>query len=276
MEICRKHNQDVIGKARVAGITLVALVVTIVVLLILAGITITYVLGDNSIFKRASEAKLKAEIAQWQERLELAKAPIIIEGMGIFDPDAYFQYIEDQGIIDNKDDNVIDNRDGTYEVTVKPGYVFELELVPIKERPTDAIIGYLGKVGKLPPKVKSITATGKTGTSMDIAVEVVRLEKGKLSYYYREATEDDSNTYIPVKENVTDLTATISGLTSGKIYDIKVVATNQYGEHELVVKEALQQLVKEIRLEPTIVTMEKNKELQLNATVLPEMQKIRN
>ncbi|MCI9039275.1 MAG: hypothetical protein HFJ29_05335, partial [Clostridia bacterium] len=41
------------------GITLVALVVTIVVLLILAGITIMYVMGDNSIFKKAQEAKDK-------------------------------------------------------------------------------------------------------------------------------------------------------------------------------------------------------------------------
>ena len=38
------------GKIR--GITLVALVVTIVVLLILAGITIMYVMGDNSIFRK--------------------------------------------------------------------------------------------------------------------------------------------------------------------------------------------------------------------------------
>lgn len=39
------------------GITLVALVVTIVVLLILAGITLTYVLGDNGIIKLAQQAK---------------------------------------------------------------------------------------------------------------------------------------------------------------------------------------------------------------------------
>ena len=35
-----------------AGITLVALVVTIVVLLILAGITIMYTMGENGIFKK--------------------------------------------------------------------------------------------------------------------------------------------------------------------------------------------------------------------------------
>ena len=50
-------------KISTSGITLVALVVTIVVLLILAGITIMYVMGDNSIFKKAQEAKDKTEQA---------------------------------------------------------------------------------------------------------------------------------------------------------------------------------------------------------------------
>ncbi len=52
-------------------INLIALVVTIVVLLILAGITLTYVMGDNSIFSHASEAKLKTEIAKAREKIEV-------------------------------------------------------------------------------------------------------------------------------------------------------------------------------------------------------------
>ena len=39
------------------GITLVALVVTIIVLIILAGISIALVLGDNGIITRARESK---------------------------------------------------------------------------------------------------------------------------------------------------------------------------------------------------------------------------
>ena len=54
-------------KDATAGITLVALVVTIVVLLILAGITLTYVLGDNSVFKQASNAKLETELSKIEE-----------------------------------------------------------------------------------------------------------------------------------------------------------------------------------------------------------------
>ena len=54
------------------GITLVALVVTIVVLLILAGITISYIMRDNSIFKLAQDAKNKTEEAIRNEQGDFA------------------------------------------------------------------------------------------------------------------------------------------------------------------------------------------------------------
>ena len=41
------------------GITLIALVVTIIVLLILAGISITMLTGQNGILNRATEAKVR-------------------------------------------------------------------------------------------------------------------------------------------------------------------------------------------------------------------------
>lgn len=49
------------------GITLVALVVTIVVLLILAGVSITMVLGNNGIVKKAQDAKANYTAAAGQE-----------------------------------------------------------------------------------------------------------------------------------------------------------------------------------------------------------------
>ena len=55
------------------GITLIALVITIVVLLILAGITIAALNGDNGILTRAKEAKEKTIKAQQEEIAELRK-----------------------------------------------------------------------------------------------------------------------------------------------------------------------------------------------------------
>ena len=43
------------------GITLIALVITIIVLLILAAVTISALSGDNGILKRATEAKQKTK-----------------------------------------------------------------------------------------------------------------------------------------------------------------------------------------------------------------------
>ena len=54
------------------GITLVALVVTIVVLLILAGITLSLVLGQNGVANKAKEAKNDTIIAQEKENIGLA------------------------------------------------------------------------------------------------------------------------------------------------------------------------------------------------------------
>ena len=53
------------------GITLVALVVTIVVLIILAGISISLLLGDNGIITKAKMAKENMEIAKVEEEKEL-------------------------------------------------------------------------------------------------------------------------------------------------------------------------------------------------------------
>ena len=51
------------------GITLVALVVTIVILLILASISITALSGNNSIINRAEKAKEDTERAELEEVL---------------------------------------------------------------------------------------------------------------------------------------------------------------------------------------------------------------
>lgn len=55
-----------------AGITLIALVVTIIVLLILAGVSISMLTGQNGILKRAAEAKEKTEQAQKEENEALS------------------------------------------------------------------------------------------------------------------------------------------------------------------------------------------------------------
>ena len=55
-----------------AGITLLALVITIIILLILAGITINAITGDNGIIGNAGKAKEETEITNEKEIIEKA------------------------------------------------------------------------------------------------------------------------------------------------------------------------------------------------------------
>ena len=54
------------------GITLVALVITIIVLLILAGVTISMVLGQNGILNQANQAKAENQKANVEEQVQMA------------------------------------------------------------------------------------------------------------------------------------------------------------------------------------------------------------
>ena len=60
------------------GITLISLVITIIILLILAGITIGLVIGDNGILVQATRAKEETEKAQVNESLDLANMEALI------------------------------------------------------------------------------------------------------------------------------------------------------------------------------------------------------
>ncbi len=54
------------------GVTLVALVITIIVLLILAGVTLSMVMGDSGIFNKANDASEKTAVSGAQDAVRLA------------------------------------------------------------------------------------------------------------------------------------------------------------------------------------------------------------
>lgn len=61
------------------GITLIALVVTTVVLILLAGTSINFVLGDNGIITKAQQAKMQTEFSKYKEELDLFNGKQLIE-----------------------------------------------------------------------------------------------------------------------------------------------------------------------------------------------------
>ena len=72
-----KGNKGII-KRKEQGITLIALVITIIVLLILAGVSIAMLTGENGILTQAQNAKNKTNEAAKNEQLDLAKQEDLI------------------------------------------------------------------------------------------------------------------------------------------------------------------------------------------------------
>ena len=64
------------------GITLIALVVTIVVLLILAGVTLNLVLDNNGIIQKSKEARSETIVADEKEKVEMAYVSAALKKLG--------------------------------------------------------------------------------------------------------------------------------------------------------------------------------------------------
>lgn len=61
------------------GITLIALIITIIVLLILAGVSIAMLTGENGLIAKAATSKAKTEKAELEEKEKLAKTNEIMD-----------------------------------------------------------------------------------------------------------------------------------------------------------------------------------------------------
>ena len=105
---------------REKGITLIALVITIIVLLILAGVSIAMLTGNNGILTQASNAKEKTTKAEEEEKIKMA-----VMGSSISE-DGFVERIEETSFknelknqFGNQELDVVVNGDGSFIITVK-------------------------------------------------------------------------------------------------------------------------------------------------------------
>ena len=115
-----KFKEKGIVKNKESGITLMALVVTIIILLILAGISIGMLSGDNSIIKQAGNAKTQTDIAQEKEILE--QATVVAMGKSKYGS-VEKQYLDPELSKYSEIEDTEDVDDGI-EVTFKSGRVY--------------------------------------------------------------------------------------------------------------------------------------------------------
>ena len=103
------------------GITLVALVVTIVILLILAGVTITMTLGQNGLFTRAQAGRKEYEQAEVREDLSMLITQYTWDKASEKTDKSLGDYLKDNGAT-----SVKANADGTTLEVEYKGYVLKV------------------------------------------------------------------------------------------------------------------------------------------------------
>lgn len=105
----------------IRGITLIALVVTIAVLLIIAGVSINAVIGDDGLVKKAQESAASAAESEAKEIMNRA----VLEFQLSKGDETLEEFLKGK-VAKGKIDNVEKNEDGTLTIT-KDGYTLKVE-----------------------------------------------------------------------------------------------------------------------------------------------------
>ena len=191
---------------RQKGITLIALVITIIVLIILAGIAISMTVGENGIFAKAKEAKrlqitaeakekigteilaAQVEAIERNEELEQAQVEDIISKYGTLQDDKDTIVLKDNGYTVS----LLDIYQGT--TTSSGSYTENKAKIELLE----------GQVKRLQEQLNSMSQTGdekdKKIAELNDKVTNIENEKNEL--------QNKANELVALKENLGKVTAT--------------------------------------------------------------------
>ena len=153
----KNNNYEILEKFTIKnqkGITLLALITTIIVLLILAGITVGVLTGDNGIVKNANKAKEETEIANEKEIIEKATVQAMENNKyGNVEEDELQSALDketEEGKTETTDIGdefeVVFKESNRYYIVDKNGNVGEFNNLKKDENPGDFTIGEDGEI----------------------------------------------------------------------------------------------------------------------------------
>ena len=203
------------------GITLVALVITIVVLLILAGVSINTVLGDDGIIKKAKEAAEATKRASAEEEMNR----LVLEYQLASNDETLESFLQEK-VTEGRIDEVTDNGDGTITITKK---VEGKDYTITVKKPAASTPSV--KVGT----IRVVSDSTGAGSSLGEA----STRKGTTLYIMIESTISGGTTTVSpqvpyaVTENGT-YKFTVTGTVNGTAYTKEVsVEVNQFREFSI-------------------------------------------
>ena len=291
------------------GITLIALVVTIVVLLILAGITISLVFGPNGVVKKAQEAANKTNEAIINEQAQMNGVTSTIENMlnGIGGGSTTPEEPLPEGAVQFSPVEWENGKASTIITTSEEGYTLQYQIEGISEENwTDTTSGYeitgltLGQTvygrlfnGTEGSKTADITVEDLIKPSAQISLSGTSVETtgsitatvtftdnesglnitGSKWVYNTNAGaigEDESSYTNSFTNNNNPQTITLSTTTAGTYY-LHVLTVDNAGNKAETISDAITviQLATSISVTPTSLTLEEGETKKLTATVIP-------
>lgn len=220
-------------KNKELGITLIALVVTIIVLLILASITINTIVGDNSIVDKAGQAKTNADEEQILERIKSAEAIAITNSKLRID----YQILKDELKKEFGEE---------YTITSENKVPWKVTVGNVEYEIKDSAAGYVdgtseeSQIFELTISVDTKTFNITTGPSQ-VVFSVIATKNGEnvydnvVQYNVIDAEKDDIKLRLSLEEGTT---VAVKAIYTGANYDIvgaseKSVTLSSTGENKV-------------------------------------------
>ena len=213
------------------GITLVALVVTIVILLILAGVTLNMVLGENGIVRKANESRSKMRIASDAEAVQMATFGIMIDG------DLTLEKLQTELNKTRPGEFTISESEGIITVSFTGGKSYTVNKAT-------------GEIALLGPSVQVANVKVVNGEGTEVAVNsqeaetllyikfTASIEEGSITSVKYNGTEtisaDGNGVYTKEINQNGDYSFEIIGTVEGENYPLNgyIVTVNQYAKVE--------------------------------------------
>ena len=216
----KKEKQHIVANEK--AITLIALVVTIVILLILAGVTITMTLGQNGLFTRAREGRAAYEESEVRDDLSMLITQYTWDKASEKTDKSLGDYLKENGAT-----SVKANADGTTLEVEYKGYVFTVNK-------DSGEITSVSKAGPR-PQVSGVKVTeDSAGQGNNVEQGKIAADSGKKLYItFTSSIEGGTTTVSPavpyeVSKNGS-YKFTITGTVGGKAYSLEyTVMVNQY------------------------------------------------
>ena len=193
-----------------SAITLIALIITIIVLLILAGVTLNMVMGESGIFSKANQAKNKTEVAQYEEELRMCvleiQADEATNGTTFGIDTIRKNLVEKVKELENTEEIEITSPEGnaTIEGTYK-GYEYKIDekyVVHIGDKATGIIL--------------TTSVEPKGWTNQNVTATITIKSNNGIKKVEPDEGNKNGNEYIITKENIAENTSFKYTVTDGQ------------------------------------------------------------